>query len=237
MPQSRPAQIPCSVCGRSFRPSQIVPGVLVLDPLAELIRKSHPDWSPDAGICRPDLRRFRSEYLESLLLRERGELSELEEEVLRGMEEEGTIVARLSEEPAATLTLGQRLADRIATLGGSWRFIVGFGVVLAVWIALNTMQWVARPFDPYPFILLNLVLSCLAALQAPVIMMSQRRLEERDRSRAQNDYRINLRAELEIRMLSRRLDHLLTHQWQRLLEIQQLQLDLLEQRPGGRPPG
>jgi len=213
-----------------------VPAALVIEPIAELVRATVPAVGPGAVLCHADLRRFRAEYLESLLVRERGELSELEEEVLRGLQQEDAIVSRLSEEAPAALSLGQRLADRVATFGGSWTFVLGFLGTLLLWIALNSTLLLARPFDPYPFILLNLVLSCLAALQAPVIMMSQRRLEERDRLRAQDDYRTNLRAELEIRMLSRRIDHLLTHQWQRLLEIQQIQLDLLEQRARGQPP-
>ncbi len=126
-------------------------------------------------------------------------------------------------------TLGQRLADHVASFGGSWTFIIFFASVLIVWIVINSVAMLGKPFDPYPFILLNLVLSCLAAIQAPVIMMSQNRQEVKDRLRAENDYRVNLKAELEIRHLHSKLDLLLTHQWQRLLEIQQVQTDLLEE--------
>lgn len=126
------------------------------------------------------------------------------------------------------LTLGQRVADELAKFGGSWNFILGFGSILLVWIGVNTVILGTRAFDPYPFILLNLVLSSLAALQAPVIMMSQNRLETRDRLRAEEDYRVNLKAELEIGLLHEKLDPILLHQWQHLLEIQELHLDILQ---------
>jgi uncharacterized membrane protein len=124
-------------------------------------------------------------------------------------------------------TLGERMADRIATFGGSWSFLILFGVFLALWVGMNSLVLVSRPLDPYPFIFLNLVLSCLAAIQAPVIMMSQNRQEAKDRLRSQHDYQVNLKAELEIRHLHEKVDHLLSHQWQRLMQIQELQLEML----------
>jgi uncharacterized membrane protein len=127
------------------------------------------------------------------------------------------------------LTFGQRVSDRIAMFGGSWRFISLFGLVILGWIAINSFLMLARPFDPYPFILLNLVLSCLAAIQAPVIMMSQNRQESRDRKRAEYDYKINLKAELEIQQLHQKIDHLLNHQWERMVDIQELQMEMLEE--------
>ena len=126
----------------------------------------------------------------------------------------------------AQATFGERVADRVATFGGSWTFIGIFAIFMVSWMALNSDM--ARPFDPFPYILLNLMLSCLAALQAPVIMMSQNRVEARDRLRGENDYKVNLKAELEIRHLHEKIDHLLRRQWQRLLEIQQIQIELLE---------
>ncbi len=136
------------------------------------------------------------------------------------------------------LSLGERLADRIADFGGSWTFILLFGGVILVWVLINTIFLLGRPFDPYPFILLNLFLSCLAAVQAPVIMMSQNRQEARDRLRSENDYRVNLKAELEIRHLHEKLDHLLQHQWERLMEIQQIQIELMNELiPGRRSRG
>lgn len=131
------------------------------------------------------------------------------------------------------------IADHVATFGGSWTFITIFFAVLVGWMALNVVVLVRKPFDPYPFILLNLVLSCLAAIQAPIIMMSQNRREVKDRLRAEHDYQVNLKAELEVRLLHEKLDHLIVHQWQRLLETQRLQVEMLDglaARLDPRPP-
>ena len=131
------------------------------------------------------------------------------------------------EEEKTTLTFGQRVADHVAEFGGSWTFIILFGVFLAIWIGFNAWWLGNTGFDPYPFILLNLILSCIAALQAPVIMMSQNRQEEKDRERAKKDYMINLKSELEIRILHEKMDHLLMHQQQELLEIQRVQIEMM----------
>ena len=126
------------------------------------------------------------------------------------------------------LTYGQRLADRIASFGGSWTFIIIFFAILFTWISLN-LYFFTQPFDPFPFILLNLILSCLAALQAPVIMMSQNRQEEKDRERSKHDYQVNLKAELEIRMLHEKMDHLILIQQQKLFEMQKIQIEMLQE--------
>src|SRR5207253_1421499 len=131
--------------------------------------------------------------------------------------------------PSLLEFIKKRLSDHIASFGGSWRFISLFGAVLFGWIILNAILLLNRGFDPYPFILLNLILSCLAAIQAPIIMMSQNRAEARDRLRAENDYKVNLKAELEIRHLHEKIDHLLRRQYNRLFEIQQIQIELLQE--------
>ena len=145
------------------------------------------------------------------------------------LEKEELLSRNINQEFENSFTLGERLADRIAAFGGSWTFISIFMVVLVIWMGINTWILLTKPFDPYPYILLNLVLSCLAAIQAPVILMSQNRQEARDRLHAEHDYEINLKAEIEIRKLHEKLDHLLMHQWQRLMEIQQLQVNLMEE--------
>src|SRR5581483_8369212 len=127
-------------------------------------------------------------------------------------------------------TAGERIADVVADFGGSWSFIICFFAVLVAWMAFNVWAGAAKTFDPYPFILLNLVLSCLAAIQAPIIMMSQKRQEAKDRLRSENDFRVNLKAELEIRHLHEKIDHILTRQWERLAEIQQIQLEIMQKR-------
>lgn len=154
-------------------------------------------------------------------------LGELQRRLLHGVLARTPVARDPNEVFDAESTLGDRVADRVARFGGSWTFIGIFGVIILGWMALNEES--ASPFDPYPFILLNLVLSCLAALQAPVIMMSQNRQEAKDRVRSEHDYKVNLKAELEIRHLHEKMDHLLKQQAQRLLEIQQIQIELLEE--------
>ena len=148
---------------------------------------------------------------------------------MRSLKENGLLSKNINIEFDQKLTFGERLADRIAHFGGSWSFIVIFVGVLLLWVAANSVILIWRPFDPYPFILLNLVLSGLAVIQAPIIMMSQNRQEAKDRFRSEHDYSINLKAELEIRHLHEKIDHLLKNQWQRLLEIQEIQMELMEE--------
>jgi len=197
--------------------------------VTDLIQSQYPAWSPQSYICEADLAYFRSQYVQTLLESEKGELTALEADVIQSMKEHETVAADINTEFERDLTFGERLADHIANFGGSWRFIIVFGVFILVWMAVNTAALLGRPADPYPFILLNLILSCLAALQAPVIMMSQNRQEAKDRLRSEHDYRVNLKAELEIRHLHEKVDHLLLHQWERLVEIQQVQLELLNE--------
>ena len=219
----------CDVCGKSFFLSDLTPGRFVRPLVAERIASDCPKWNADAYICQTDMNHYRSMYVQNVLEQERGELSSLEKEVIESLREHDVLTQNLNDAVDETSTLGQRLADKVASFGGSWTFILFFAGVLIVWIIVNSLAMLGKPFDPFPFILLNLVLSCLAAIQAPVIMMSQNRQETKDRLRAENDYRVNLKAELEIRHLHSKLDLLLTHQWQRLLEIQQVQTDLLEE--------
>lgn len=205
------------------------PWISVRPGVTDLIAEAAPGWCEGKHICKPDLAGFRRQYVENLLADESGELAELDREVIESLES-GEIVSRNPEEEIGKKpTFGERTADKVAEFGGSWTFIISFAGVLITWITLNVIGLSARPFDPYPFILLNLVLSCVAAFQAPVIMMSQRRQETKDRLRAENDYRVNLKAELEIRQLHEKIDHQLAHQWQKLAELQQIQIDLLEE--------
>ncbi len=231
--------VACQICGKPCSLQEAVPGRMVRSSVADLIRLDHPDWSEDGYVCTDDLNRYRSLFVEDVLEREKGDLTELEDQVVRSLREHELLTQNLNLEFDRRLTLGERVADGVADFGGSWKFILIFGAVLLAWIAVNTLVLVARPFDPYPFILLNLVLSCLAAIQAPVIMMSQNRQEAKDRMRAEHDYRVNLKAELEIRHLNAKLDLLITSQWHQLLEIQEVQTELIQQvvasRTGGTP--
>lgn len=157
-------------------------------------------------------------------------LKKLQELVASAIKEEQLISTKLVQsetEQDKNLTLAQRLADKIADFGGSWTFIFSFFVFMFLWILINIYNYFKLQFDPYPFILLNLILSCIAALQAPVIMMSQNRQEEKDRRRAKNDYLVNLKAEIEVRNLHSKIDLLITDQMKSLFAIQKTQLEIL----------
>jgi uncharacterized membrane protein len=229
--------IVCQICRQPKKATEVVPAELVRAPLVETIRKEHPDWSSSGFICIADLNRFRAKYVEDVLEKDKGELSALEEQVVKSLQEHELVSSDVNAAFERKLTFGERLADKVADYGGSWRFIGIFMGMLFVWIAINSVVLAQKPFDPYPFILLNLILSCIAAIQAPVIMMSQNRQEAKDRLRSEYDYRVNLKAELEIRHLHEKLDHLLVNQWHRLLEIQEIQTELMEELTRRTPPG
>jgi uncharacterized membrane protein len=212
-----------------FSQRELVPGAAVRDVIAKEIVRDHPEWSQEGFICRADLALYRAKYVRSLLELEKGELSALEKEVLNSIRDHELLTKNVDAEFAEKWSLGERLADKLASSGGSWTFLICFGGFMALWIGMNAVVLTLRPPDPYPFILLNLVLSCLAAIQAPVIMMSQNRQESKDRQRSQHDYQVNPKAELEIRHLHDKVDHLLSHQWDRLAQIQEIQLDLLSE--------
>jgi uncharacterized membrane protein len=229
--RARPSRQPCCVCGRDVPVRDIVRLDVVRPKIIERIREEKPDLPAQGFICRGDLDRFRSSYVSELLTRERGELTRLEQDVVQSLADHETLAENIEAEFAEQRTFGERLSDHLASFGGSWTFIMLFGVVLLVWMAFNIVVVGRFEFDPYPFILLNLVLSCLAAIQAPIIMMSQKRQEAKDRLRSENDYRVNLKAELEIRHLHEKMDHILTRQWERLAEIQQIQLEIMQDLP------
>ena len=219
----------CQVCKKPKSPNSGMIAELIRPSLLEFIKKKVPDLDSKGFICLADLGEFRKDYIKEVLEDEIGELSALDQEVIASLEQHEILSSDIEKQFEKKLTFGERLSDRIAEFGGSWKFLITFGVVIIVWIGANVALLATRAFDPYPFILLNLILSCLAAVQAPVIMMSQNRAEARDRLRAENDYKINLKAELEIRHLHEKIDHLLRRQYNRLFEIQQIQIELLEE--------
>ena len=153
---------------------------------------------------------------------------DLDRQVAESIAAQDTIAENIEEDYDEHRSFGEQVSDGLAAFGGSWAFLISFALVLVAWMAVNVIMGELKAFDPYPFILLNLVLSCLAAIQAPIIMMSQSRQDKKDRLRSNNDYRVNLKAELEIRHLHEKMDHLVTKQWQRLAEIQQIQLEMLQ---------
>jgi uncharacterized membrane protein len=224
----RPTRFRCVVCGKE-RAARDVAQLDVLRPsLFDRIKADNPDLPAEGYICTDDLDRFRSRYVTELLGEERGELTKLEKEVVQSLADHETLAENIEAEWVGHRTLGERLSDRLASFGGSWTFIIIFFLILTIWMAFNAVIVEQDRFDPYPYILLNLVLSCLAAIQAPIIMMSQKRQEAKDRLRSENDFRVNLKAELEIRHLHEKVDHILTRQWERLAEIQQIQLEMMQ---------
>lgn len=192
------------------------------------LKSEHPDFNENCFISLSELNQYRRLYLSSLILEENGALAILDREVMEAFENNAILSENIKEEIESELTLGQKVADKVAAFGGSWVFIITFFSFILIWMLVNVWFLSIRQFDPYPFILLNLILSCLAAIQAPIIMMSQNRQEQKDRIRSEHDYKINLKAELEIKILSEKIDHLLVHQNKKLLEIQEVQIDYLE---------
>jgi uncharacterized membrane protein len=227
----------CAICGETKKTTQGQLTDLVRPTLLEFIHKRHPHCVGHAFVCFEDLGDCRKEYIKEVLQDELGELTSLDQEVVESLRQHEIISSNLEEQFTHKLTLGERLSDGLAEFGGSWRFLISFGGVLVIWIVTNGILLATHSFDPFPFILLNLILSCLASVQAPIIMMSQNRAESRDRLRAENDYKINLKAELEIRHLHEKIDHILQRQYNRLFEIQQIQVELLEELSRQRAPG
>ena len=205
-----------------------VRGKDIREGIFDLITSKFQDFSLESFISNDELNRYRRLYLTSLITEEKGELAIIDNDVMSAIKNNAILSENIQDEMEAELTFQQRLADKIAEFGGSWVFIITFFSFILVWMILNIWILTTGPFDPFPFILLNLILSCLAAIQAPIIMMSQNRKEQKDRKRSEYDYKINLKAELEIKLLSEKIDHLLVHHNKKLLEIQELQTDYLE---------
>ena len=219
----------CPITGKACSQNDLLLLDQLRPALAERIRQDHPDLAAHSRISRAAVDQYRLRYVEELLRQERGELTKLDREVARSLAEGVPVTENVEESYDENRTLGERLADGLAAFGGSWPFLIFFVLGLGVWILINRLSGL-EAFDPYPYILLNLLLSCLAAVQAPIIMMSQKRQEAKDRLRSLNDYQVNLKAELEIRHLHEKIDHLITRQWERLAEIQELQIELLQER-------
>ena len=228
------AAVKCAVTGRELSRRDAILFDTLRPNLALRILKDHPDIPHDAYIGLNAVADYRRRFVDEMLEAEKGELNDLERHVTESLEQQLTIAENIESQYAGQRTVGERLSDNLASFGGSWTFLIAFFIVLAAWIILNLWLGQSRAFDVYPFILLNLVLSCLAAVQAPIIMMSQRRLEAKDRLRSLNDYQVNLKAEIEIRHLHEKVDHLLSRQWERLTEIQQFQIEILEEARKGR---
>lgn len=210
-----------------FPISDRISGNMVRLSILNMIQKEHPGFTTNKSLSISELNAYREKYIEVIFANQLGELTASEKTVLGSLKDNTTLTDKLDGEEDQVTTFGQRIADKVADFGGSWTFIISFGVFLLIWICFNVFWLANKGFDPYPFILLNLILSSLAALQAPVIMMSQNRQEDKDRERARRDYMVNLKSELEIRMLHEKLDHLIINQQQEVLEIHTVQIEMM----------
>ena len=213
--------------GKEFPENEKISAKNIRQSLLHFINKTHPNFSKSCFLSIEEMNDYREKYISEFLNKKLGNLTEVEKQVIQSVSK-NTMISTEVEEDEQETSFGQKLADKVAEFGGSWGFIIFFMTFLVAWILLNVFWLSNHGFDPFPFILLNLILSCIAAIQAPVIMMSQNRQEEKDRERAKKDYKINLKSELEIRELHEKIDHLIIHYQQDLLEIQKTQIDLLE---------
>ena len=216
------------VSGTEFPVSEKVSARTIRHSILGLIQKDYPQFSAESSLSMSELNYYREKSITEYLSKEIGELTELERTVLTSMNSNTTLTDKIDGDDEKVLTTGQKIADKVATFGGSWTFIISFGVFIFFWISTNVIWFLNKGFDPYPFILLNLILSCIAALQAPVIMMSQNRQEEKDRDRAKKDYMINLKSELEVRTLHEKVDHFVLVQQLELIEFQKVQIEMME---------
>ncbi len=215
-----------SISDKEFPLTEQMAGYMVSPAIAKLIKETSVGFNDSCFISISEYAYYKQKYLQNYLAKEVSDFTQLENEVIETIGNQKTI-STSEDLQDDKLTSGQRLSDKVASFGGSWKFIIIFGVVLFLWIVFNSIVVAKDRFDPYPFILMNLVLSCIAALQAPIIMMSQNRQEEKDRQRAKQDYMVNLKCELEIRLLHEKMDHLIIDQQQELIKYQQEQVEKL----------
>lgn len=216
---SRKGKKKCEICDNFFQLSDLYPLAMLRSNQFANAKERFPDLEPSGFICYPDLRKINALHFEKILQKERGSLTELEREVLESIEQHDILSENIETEFERGQTFGQKLSDKIAQFGGSWTFVTLFTCMILVWMMINSFQIMSLDFDPYPYILLNLVLSTLAAIQAPIIMMSQNRQAFKDRLSQENDYQINLKSELQIRQLNTRMDVFMKHYWQRMSDL------------------
>lgn len=216
-----------TISNKQYPESEKVLGSVISPSISEVIKNDFEDFNDNSCISFSEFAQYKQKYLQSYLVKEMSDITQLEKEVIDSISNKSIITEKESDNDNK-ISFAQRLSDKVASFGGSWKFIILFGIVLSAWIVFNTVSLIKYRFDPYPFILMNLILSCIAAMQAPIIMMSQNRQEEKDRQRAKQDYMINLKSELEIRLLHEKIDHLIIDQQEELIKYQQQQIDKLD---------
>jgi uncharacterized membrane protein len=232
----------CQISGRDLPLDAAMPVDLIRDSLVGTLKEICPTLDVSGYVGIDELNKARIKHAKNMAERELDEMVDLKRQVAESLIRQEAITENIDKEFDAKATAGEKLADKVAAFGGSWKFIIIFGVLLVLWMGVNSVALLMKPFDPFPFIFLNLVLSCLAAIQAPVIMMSQNRQEARDRMRGESDFKTNLKAELEIQHINEKIDKLINDQWKHLLEIQEMQMEMIEeltknQSAKGETPG
>ena len=219
----------CQLSGKKVNENDATDGFSIREELMSIIQKKNPDFDVEGWVSNDELNKIKTERIKSLLQEDAGYLGEIEKKVAEAVDKHDFMSKDFTEEDdEEDLTLGQKLSDKVAEFGGSWKFIIIFSVICFGWIGMNVVIYENKGFDPYPFILLNLILSCVAALQAPIIMMSQNRMEEKDRARAINDFKVGLKTEIEISMIDEKINHLVNKQVFHIHETLELQNEMLE---------
>lgn len=219
----------CVICGNRFT---LMEGLFLRDLsdlLKEQVLKTNSYAKESSFICLKDMQKLRIDRMQTIIDQDLEIDHQMNDKLKKEMAKNTYVITNINDTVYGKRTTGQKLADAVAKFGGSWGFIIAFTVILVTWMTINVVHLFGVHFDPYPFILLNLFLSCVAAIQAPIIMMSQNRQAERDRFDSENDYKTNKKSEMEIRILHEKLDQLNEVQWPHILDIQKMQIEVLSE--------
>ncbi|GEO78760.1 hypothetical protein FD29_GL001020 [Companilactobacillus mindensis DSM 14500] len=219
----------CAICGNRFTLTEGLFLRDLSDLLKEQVLKTNSYAKDSSFICLKDMQRLRIDHMQTIIDQDLNIDHEMSDHLKKELAKDTYVITNINDTVYGKRTRGQKLADAVAKFGGSWGFIITFVIILVGWMALNVLHLFGIHFDPYPFILLNLFLSCVAAIQAPIIMMSQNRAADRDRFDSENDYKTNKKSEMEIRILHQKLDQLIEVQWPHILDIQKMQIEVLSE--------
>jgi uncharacterized membrane protein len=224
----------CEVSKTEVPADKAKQGFTVRPSILQLIKEVEPTFTSDSWISDEELKKYKVRYIETLFQNDKNRENEIQEMVKQAVANHDfmsiNFIDTINNEDSES-TLGQRMADKVAEFGGSWTFIFSFFTLMAIWMFGNVLLKIYQPdyaFDSYPFIFLNLVLSCVASIQAPIIMMSQNRSSEKDRKRALNDFKVNLKNELEIMFLREKIDHIINNQTPHIHETLELQNEMMD---------
>ncbi|GEO59128.1 DUF1003 domain-containing protein [Companilactobacillus bobalius] len=219
----------CVICGNRFT---ITEGLFLRD-LSDLLKEqviqTNKYAKESSFICLKDLQKLRIDRMQKTIDQDLKIDHQMSDQLQKELEKDTYVIKNINDTVYGKRTRGQKMADAVAKFGGSWQFIITFSIIIILWMTINVLHLFGISFDPYPFILLNLFLSCVAALQAPIIMMSQNRQADRDRFDSENDYRTNTKSEMEIRVLHEKMDQLNEVQWPHILDIQKMQIEVLSE--------